>query len=352
MEKSFDLTECSFLELRGGVWANFDSAKRARIVDEAFLYWREHGFPYYRLTDKQISQEFSRLRVKDWKPVFSGKSLRSSNTGLRIANAFQPSMWKARVHRYRTPMDVFSDDELLREAITRALTIWPDRFGANASCLRRMLKTFSDAASVSNYRPIVAKAIIAKYSKVGPIVDFSAGYGGRLLGALALNRPYVGIEPNAAQNVGFRRMISALERLEFTLPKVELLIGVAEKELKRLPASFAELVFSSPPFFNWERYSEAGTQSFKRFPDYDVWLNNFLTPVIAHSYRILKERGYLALNVTNGKRRPSSIDVKKTAVSIGFKPLTFYEMLFPKVPYLHPRNGQPSKTELLLVFQK
>ena len=102
--------------------------------------------------------------------------------------------------------------------IERALTIWPDRFGANASCLRRILKTFSDTASVSNYRPMVAKAVMAKYSQEGPVVNFSAGYGGRLLGALALNKPYIGIEPNSDQVVGFRRMIKSLGRLKFSLP--------------------------------------------------------------------------------------------------------------------------------------
>src|SRR5258707_2257826 len=134
-----------FLRIRGGTWAALNCQDRARIVDQAFKYWRARGFPYYRLTKKQITQEFSRLQAKDWKPVFAAGSLLSPNTGLRVANAFQPGMRKAKVHRYRTPMEVFNDDQLLRKAIERALTIWPDRFAANASCLRRILKTFSDS---------------------------------------------------------------------------------------------------------------------------------------------------------------------------------------------------------------
>jgi hypothetical protein len=147
MKTSIHQIDDIFLRIRGDTWASFDFNKRATIVDQAFNYWRTQGFPYYRLTEKQIYQEFSRLKAKDWKTVFTTTGLRSSNTGLRLANAFQPQMWEAKVHRYRSPMDVFNDDQLLRKAIERALTIWPDRFGANASCLRRMLKTFSDTAS-------------------------------------------------------------------------------------------------------------------------------------------------------------------------------------------------------------
>jgi SAM-dependent methyltransferase len=345
-------TADSFLQIRGGNWATFDRSERAEIVEQAFTYWRDRGFPYYRLTPKEARQEFSRLREKDWKAVFTASGLHSTNVGVRLANAFQPAIWKVRVHRFRSPMDVFRDDDLLRKAIERSLTIWPERFGANAACLRGILKTFPDTASVSNYKPMVAKAVMAKYSEGGPIVDFSAGYGGRLLGALALNRSYIGIEPNKAQIAGCLRMTKALSRFHFSLPEIQLMNGVAEEELSHFPNDFAELVFSSPPYFNWERYSESRNQSFKRFPGFEEWRTRFLEPVIAESYRILKNQGHLVLNVTNGNRLPSATHVKAAARSVGFRFLTVHKMVLRKVPYLHPRNGKIVKTELLLVFRK
>lgn len=341
-----------FLQMRGRTWAKLSRAKRLEVVEQAFVYWRERGFPYYRLTSKQVSQEFSKLCEKDWKAVFTANGLHSSNVGVRLANSFQTSIWKVRVHRFRSPMDVFRDDQLLRKAIERSLAIWPDRFGTNAACLRGILKTFPDTASVSNYKPMVAKAVMAKYSQDGPIVDFSAGYGGRLLGALSLNKRYIGIEPNRSQVVGCLRMINALSRLHFPLPAAELLNGVAEDELSRFPKNFAELVFSSPPFFDWEHYSESNSQSFKRFPGFEQWRTNFLEPVIAESHRVLRKNGHLLLNVTNGNRLPSAAHVKDAARRAGFKLLTAHRMVLRKVPYLHPRNGKIVKTELLLVFRK
>jgi hypothetical protein len=120
----------------------------------------------------------------------------------------------------------------------------------------------------------------------------------------------------------------------------------------KLATASAELVFSSPPFFDWEHYSKSDTQSFRRFPTYPIWLSSFLRPVIAESYRILERHGYLALNVTNGNRLPSARDVKEAARCVGFRLLRTYQVVFPKIPYLHPRDGKPAKTELLLVFRK
>ena len=339
--------------MRGSVWARYPAKKRASIVDQVFHYWRIRGFPHYEISERQLTQEFARLAAKDWRAVFDGDDLRASNVGLRLANSFQPTMWEAKVNRYRSPTEIFRDDQLLRSAIERSLTIWPDRFGANASCLRRMLKSYPGAASVSNYRPMIARAVITKYSPPhGRVLDFSAGYGGRLLGALAAGRSYLGIEPNRAQVSGFHRMLRALASADFSLPQVRILNGRAERELPTIPGASADLVFSSPPFFNWEHYSHSSTQSFKRYPQYHLWQGRFLWPVVAESFRVLRCAGYLVLNVSNGNRLPSSGHVKELAARAGFRLHSVCQMLFPKIPYLHPRTAGPVKSESLLVFKK
>jgi hypothetical protein len=340
-------------QLRGSTWAAYGARKRTRIVELAFQYWRGRGFPYYEISLAQLRQEYSRLVAKDWHAVFDGRDLRSSNSGLRLANSFQPGMWYAKVNRYRSPIEVFDDDDLLRRAIQRSLTIWPERFGANASCLRRMLKSYPGAASVSNYRPMIARAIVSKYSpEFGQVVDFAAGYGGRLLGTMAAGRSYLGVEPNREQVLGFSKMVGALKSAGFPLARVKILNGRAEHKLSKVSSAFANLVFSSPPFFNWEHYSLDHTQSFRCYPEYDLWRARFFEPVIAESFRILKNGGHLALNVTNGKRLPSAADVKDVALRLGFRLRSTSRVLFPKLPYLHPRDGNAIKSELLFVFRK
>lgn len=346
--------ESASLQLKGAAWSKLRPNAREAFVERAFRFWRNHGFPHYRLTPRQIRQDTCTLFAKDPHSVFDGKDLRTSNAGLRLANSFQPRMWSTRVNRYLSPIQVFSDDTLLRKAIERSLSIWPDRFGASASCIRRMMKTYPGAASVSNYRPMIAKAIMSNYCpRGGTVVDFAAGYGGRLLGAIAARRNYIGIEPNRAQTRGFLRMSRSISAEGFDLPRLKFLNGAAEKELPRLERACAQLVFSSPPFFNWEHYSRSSSQSFRRYPRYETWLDRFLNPVIGQSYRILKKNGFLALNVTNGNRLPTAEDVANVATIAGFKSLVMvHEMVFPKVPYLHPRDLDPVKRELIMVFRK
>src|ERR1035438_4229394 len=138
-----------FLLLKGSAWRNLSKRGRDKVVEEAFRYWRAKGFPYYRISGLELTRDFNRVLNHDWERVCRDGQLISSNGGLRLANAYQPSMWKVRVSRYLSPMDVFRNDEFLRAAIGRAFLIWPTRYSANASSLRRMLKTFPGAAGVS-----------------------------------------------------------------------------------------------------------------------------------------------------------------------------------------------------------
>ena len=341
------------LHLRGSEWAKFSSPKRNGLLAAAFTHWRRSGFPYFELSAEQLAAEFERLKNQHTDSAFQKQGALGSCLGLRVANYFQPGMWSVRVSRYRCPMDVFLDDELLHGAIERAWSIWPDRFGANSSNLRRMLKTFSHTAAVSNFRPTLARAIIERFSEPGSsVLDFSAGFGGRLIGCLTLDRNYIGIEPCSDQVDGMRKSIHALRSLRHSSATARIYQGRAERVLKRINSGSVDLVFSSPPYFNWERYSNDDSQSFVRYASYESWLAGFLGPCIEESCRLLRPAGRMVLNVSGRERRPSREDVVEIARRAGLAFLAEIPMLLARVPYLHPRNLGAYKPELLLVFQK
>lgn len=173
-------TPLAALQLRGREWKELPARRREFLSQAAFRYWRQRGFPHYELIQSEIVREVECLIAQPPMTAFRNDGALGSVVGLRVASFFHPHMWSVRVSRYRSPMDVFLDDALLIAALKRAWTVWPDRFGANASCLRRMLKTFPGTASVSNFRPTLARAIVARYSPPGgTVVDFSAGFGGQ-----------------------------------------------------------------------------------------------------------------------------------------------------------------------------
>src|SRR5208337_4695254 len=129
----------------------------------------------------------------------------ANTVGLRLVNSFHPQMWHVHCTRYRSPFETFCDDHALYRAIRKALIIWPDRYGANGSSLRRILKSFSNTVAVSNFRPTAAMGVLHRYSAPdGNVLDFAAGYGGRLAAALVMNRNYMGIDAGVAQVQGLK----------------------------------------------------------------------------------------------------------------------------------------------------
>ncbi len=335
--------------LRGADWQTLRPRTQKRLINSAFDFWRNRGFPFYDLSPAEMKRETDALRSRPVVPL-AQRGFDGSNLGLRVANSFHPQMWSVRVSRYKSPMDVFLDDKLLTRAIERAWKVWPDRHGANDSTLRRMLKTFPGTASVSNFRPTAARNIIGSLSTDGDVVlDFSAGYGGRLLGALSLSRHYVGIDPCTEQIAGLRATVA---RLTSDSGTAQLFHGCAEDILPTMPHRSFNLVFSSPPYYDWEKYSNEPTQSFLRYPTYEKWLDRFLRPTIEESYRLLRRRGRLVLNISGRLRRPSAEDVQSIAERVGFRFKYASSLLLARVPYMHPRSIGPNKIEEVLVWTK
>ena len=62
-----------------------------------------------------------------------------------------------------------------------------------------------------------------------------------------------------------------------------------------------DFIFTSPPYFDLEKYSDEPTQSYLRYPQYEEWVKGFLQPLIEKSYAYLKKGKYFAINVHGEK---------------------------------------------------
>jgi hypothetical protein len=339
-------------DLTGEQWLRLGARERDRLVERAFRYWRGRGFPRFRLSKDEMLSQLQALARIEARDVIKGTCVFGPNIGVTLASSFHPQMWAVRVSRYKSPRDCFDDDSCLRGAIRRSLTVWPERHGANASCLRKMLKTYSNCAAVSNFKPAVARAIVQKYSSPGDVVvDFAAGYGGRLVGALTLDRHYLGIDPAPLQIRGLRRCLAAIQTLGIVPGVADIMEGCAEDLLPTLRSRSAGLVFSSPPYFDWEKYSQHKMQSFRRYRTYDDWIARFVGPIVEESRRILVKRGHLVVNVPNGQSRlPLLRDFSDLAARAGLSLHKRYRLQLIKAAHLYPPGGG-LKYEALLVFR-
>lgn len=337
-----------------GVLAHFgrdlrdlSSRQRRLSINRAFHYWRARGFPFPSVFESSAAREYHALRQLALERVIVGDQARPVTVGLRLANAFHPQMWTIRQHG-RSPLDCFSDDRILRRCLEKCIQFYPHRRCWNAQCIRSVMR-FYHRARVANFRPAVARALYQHYSNPGAVIlDFAAGFGGRMLGSLSLERHYIGIDPAPLQIRGLTSMAKKLR--PFAAGTAELHRACAEDFLPSLAGSSVDLIFSSPPYFNAERYSDCAMQSYRRYPHYGLWKEGFLYPVLTHAHRILRKDGYFILNVANLPQYKIADDVLSFAPRF-FQLRRMFKLLMNTLPQARASGDALYRSEPIFVFQ-
>jgi hypothetical protein len=127
-------------------------------------------------------------------------------------------------------------------------------------------------------------------------LDISAGWGDRLISALLSPwvETYCGVDPNPCLHPGYKSMIS---KLDPTGVKTCHLIQDGFETAKLPTGVQYDLVFSSPPFFDLEIYSDATSDSHIQYNTVEKWFNGFLMPSIKKSIKYLNKDGYLVLYI-------------------------------------------------------
>ena len=142
-------------------------------------------------------------------------------------------------------------------------------------------------SSITIFRPLVAMGIYCRY-KPQCVLDFNMGWGGRLVGACAVDVPkYIGIDLNKSLKKPYMEMIKMLKPLTDT--KIDVRFQDALKvDYSKLDY---DMVFTSPPYYNLEIYE--GTVK-KTKEDWDA---EFYKPVFEMTWTHLKKDGHYCLNV-------------------------------------------------------
>jgi tRNA1(Val) A37 N6-methylase TrmN6 len=279
---------------------------KKQVVELLFEYYRRTGFPYTVLTDEQKKNRMGRV-VKSKNILLEDDHLQQNPQGLDLANYYHPHMMTVPYSnsKSRTPMETYESDSCLRDCINRWLELGKT---PNPAGMRRILKTRNGSRSVVNYKSTIAKFIYDNYTQNNSkVLDPCSGYSGRLIGCIASNKnlSYHGIDPDGRTATGNMECASFFSNLREEVFRERIYkfnftfsLGCAEVVMPELKENY-DLVFTSPPYYNVERYSEESDQSYKKFDSYQKWLSGFLYVIVDESYRLLKDSGKLALNVKN-----------------------------------------------------
>jgi hypothetical protein len=156
--------------------------------------------------------------------------------------------------------------------------------------------------AVSFFKPTAAfhiyKKIIGGKEEVS-VYDPSCGFGARMLGFFAAypKGNYYGTEP---ANETYSDLLKLKEELKNDLILVEeqfKLFKCGSEVVRFEPERKFDLVFTSPPYFDLEKYFDEPGQCWKDFPTKDSWYKNYLIPTFKNCINHLKDDGKIVINI-------------------------------------------------------
>jgi hypothetical protein len=261
-------------------------------------------------SEDEVIRDFNNLRHRTLAKVSDGVIEGGGNVGLSVCQASFPHRFEATNGQHPPLTRAWFDPDWVRRAIEFQVKVGDPLYPMNVfRALRAMVMT------PSNFRPAIAKRLVEDFSPVGGLVlDPCAGYGGRAVGTLAAGRRYIGVDPHPKAGLSFQKLRDLLnvDLVFFNQP-------IEDVEFNDLQA---DLVLTSPPYFSVERYSNDPTQSWVRYPTWDLWLSRFLSVLIAKSFNSLILGGQMLLNVADvqvgGKFLPLVKESIRIAEEFGF----------------------------------
>lgn len=157
---------------------------------------------------------------------------------------------------------------------------------------------------VANFPPDEARKIYFRYNDIDGkrlnILDTSCGFGSRMSAVVLSGHNYFGFDPNKELNQKLKEYRQFLRDNEIMDDEQKcVLFCCGSEEYKKKLKGRMDISFTSPPYFNLEKYSDDECASTSNYNNYDLWLKEFVKPTIINTYRYLKHGGYAMINIKN-----------------------------------------------------
>lgn len=207
--------------------------------------------------------------------------------------------------------------------------------------------------AVSFFKPTAAfhvyKKVIGDKEEVS-VYDPSCGFGARMLGFFAAypKGNYYGTEP---ANETYSDLLKLKEELknDLILREEQFKIFKCGSEVIKFDSETKfDLVFTSPPYFDLEKYFDEPGQCWKDFPTKDLWYKNYLIPTFETCINHLKDDGKIVINIDKAHEDLILMAAKELNLNLKetFK-LSIGRDHFSKKNGIHEENFEP-----IFVFEK
>jgi len=226
----------------------------------------------------------------DYKYSFIDNVITSCNIGNKASDYFhQFNRWRCDSINAPSPERSWTIEKFRLTLLNALWTLKVDE--VNSKTLRSLIGLRKYIAS--QFRPSAAKAVYDIFNSKN-VLDISSGWGDRLCGFCASDsESYLGIDPNERLIDGYEEQ----RKLYGSDKNIEMVNSCAE-EYEYGSRTF-DTIFTSPPYFNIERYTQENTQSFKKFRKLQDWLDSFLYVALGNAWKVLRKNGYMIINISD-----------------------------------------------------
>ena len=327
-------------------------------IDSVFDIYRTINLvPIIYFTKDGILTAIKDFKSTSYNSVKDSKINLGNNKGQPLSRFLFPNMMTAepKGRGSNSLKDRFYNDTKLKRAIKICFEMREGNNLVFPTALRRALELVT-GENIQNFKPQNARAIVEELCPVmwGNVYDYSSGYGGRLLGIGSSNMKYnyIGIDPNT----------ETVKYLNYFNDCIEEAVGVKGTIIQNVSEEYQptdiDLAFSSPPYFNLEKYSDEETQCMVRYRTLDEWFSGYAEPTIENIYNSLNQDGIFATNIadykTYGKKEYKVVDDWITlSERIGFRHVGTIKMMLNTRPGVgNNKLAGREKFEGVYVFRK
>lgn len=320
MYQSFFGGAVDILDYKVKVWRKLPKEQQDQWVEEVLEYYRHtHGFPYRVLSSERIHKDLWRLRRKPAR--MDGTTVVWDNTANVLCTHYFPHLWGVQFRNKRTALEAFNNDDHLRDAIRLCFKVKPS---VSPSSLMDAfaLGTNASVGVVSRFKPMAARAIWERYAPDGgTCYDYASGWGGRLMGCISSPKQltYYGVDPEPRTHECLKTLNAKMQQVYRESNRAHLYKEGSENYCPDDLQGRVDVAFSSPPYFDLEKYSDSDSQSHVKYPDVSLWLDGFLLRTFQNIYRLLKPGGYLALNLVDYNKTQIVAGAQERILACGFE---------------------------------
>ena len=273
-----------------------DEREHLESVVKGWILDKNHEVARLTYSDDYMLYNVNSLMSLSTSDIYSNGEFGVNSVGVSVLQTFFPELEGVDKVKGCCMRDFCKKSEKSFTRYVRKLL----KYGKSPNDMRSVF-AFVGAGYCSNFRPATAKTIYELYGKENcKVLDTSSGFGGRLLGFFTAKNTseYVGIDPNTADSCN--RFIEFMQ-MRFGLNKEAYVnkIGSEDFTIENYPQyeNYFDISFTSPPYFDTEKYSDSDTQSYKKFNTYDLWVDGFYRNTIYNSCNALKIDGTFAINI-------------------------------------------------------